>query len=82
MGASPAGGQAVEALDEILLPHRPILLAVLLDLEAQHGLGIDVKHAAGLVLGQVAVESFAVDQKHFGAVALEAELAVLEPLLA
>lgn len=82
MGTSLAGGQAVEALDEILLGHRPILIAVLLDFEAQHGLGIDAKHAAALVLGQVAVESFAVDQKHFGAVALEAELAVLEPLLA
>jgi hypothetical protein len=53
---------------------------VLLDLEPQHGLGIDAMQAARLVLGQVTIEAFAVDQQAFGAITLETQLAVLEPL--
>src|SRR6267143_5436141 len=77
---SSIGGAIGFPLD-LLSPDRPVFVALLLDLEAQHRLRVDAVHAARLFFRQVIVQPFAEDEQPFGACALEGELAVLQPLL-
>src|SRR5512145_3340403 len=65
-----------------LSPDRPVFGAAEFDLKVDYRLGVDAEHGAGAVLGQAAVERLALHKETFGALALESELAMLEPLAA